>query len=245
MSKAYDRLEWGFIGTVMERMGFHPRWINWIFQCISTVSYTFLINGASQGKVIPQRGIRQGDPLSPFIFILCGEVLSGLCNNALINGTLPGIRVSRGSPKLNHLLFADDTMFFCKTNQRSCETLSLIIRRYEEASDQTINLHKSSITSSRKTPQDIRERVKTELGIQKEGGQGKYLGLPESFGRKKKDLFTMIVDRIRQRSFKYSSRMLSSAGKITMIKSVLASIPTYAMSCFKFPTGCANVYSQC
>ncbi|CAA7057125.1 unnamed protein product [Microthlaspi erraticum] len=115
MSKAYDRLEWGFVTTVMERMGFHPKWVNWILQCISTVSYTFLINGAAQGKVTPQRGIRQGDPLSPFIFILCGEVLSGLCRNALINGTMAGIRISRGSPRINHLLFANDTMFFVKT----------------------------------------------------------------------------------------------------------------------------------
>ncbi|CAA7020229.1 unnamed protein product [Microthlaspi erraticum] len=87
MSKAYDRLKWNFIVAVMERPGFHPKWINWVLQCISTVSYTFLINGAAQGQVIPQRGIRQGDPLSPFIFILCGEVLSGLCKNAQVSGT--------------------------------------------------------------------------------------------------------------------------------------------------------------
>ncbi|CAA7023536.1 unnamed protein product [Microthlaspi erraticum] len=237
MSKAYDRLEWSFNLAVMERMGFHQKWINWIFQCISTVSYAFLINGAAAGRVDPLRGIRQGDPLLPFIFFLCTEVLSGLFKKAQENGSMPGISVSRQSPKINHLLFADDTIFFSKTNPRSCETLCSILKKYEEASGQQINLQKSSITFSRKTPQDIRERVKVPLGINKEGGQGKYLGLPESFGRRKKDLFTLIVDRVRQRAIKYSSRFLSMAGKMTMIKSVLSAIPTYAMSCFKLPAG--------
>ncbi|CAA7021818.1 unnamed protein product [Microthlaspi erraticum] len=235
MSKAYDRLEWNFIATVLERMGFHAKWINWIFQCISTVSYAFLVNGAAQGKVIPQRGIRLGDPLSPFIFILCGEVLTGLCNNAQVNGLLPGIKVSRESPRTNHLLFADDTMFFCKTKEQNCVTLATILQKYGEASGQQINHQKSSISFSSKTPQDIRDRVKLTLGIEKEGGQGKYLGLPESFGRKKKDLFSLIVDRIRQRAVSYSSRRLSTAGKLTLIKSVLSAIPTYSMTCFKLP----------
>ncbi|CAA7035950.1 unnamed protein product [Microthlaspi erraticum] len=244
MSKAYERLEWGFIVIVMERMCFHAKWINWVMQCIFTVSYAYLVNGAAQGKVTPHRGIRQGDPLSPFIFILCGEVLSGLCKNAKSNGSLPGISVSRGSPKINHLLFADDTMFFSKTNQKSCETLNAILRKYEEASGQQINLLKSSITFSKKTPPEIKTRVKNSLGINKEGGQGKYLGLPESFDRRKKDLFTLIVDRIKQRSISYSSRHLSSAGKLTMIKFVLSSIPSYTMSCFKLPTGlCKRIQS--
>ncbi|CAA7018492.1 unnamed protein product [Microthlaspi erraticum] len=244
MSKAYDRLEWNFIAAVLDRMGFHPKWTNWIFQCISTVSYTFLVNGTAQGQVIPQRGIRQGDPLSPFIFILCGEVLSGLCKKALDNGSLPSIKVSRGSPKINHLLFADDTMFFCKISQKSCETLHSILQQYEEASGQMINLQKSCITFSKKTPEEIRLRVKNSLGIDKEGGQGKYLGLPESFGRRKKDLFTSIVDRMRQRAVSYSSRFLSGAGKLTMLTSVLSAIPTYTMSCFKLPAGlCKRIQS--
>ncbi|KAG7547788.1 Ribonuclease H domain [Arabidopsis suecica] len=235
MSKAYDRLEWGFIQAVLERMGFHPKWTHWIMQCISTVSYSFLINDSVQGCVTPTRGIRQRDPLSPYLFILCSEVLSGLCRKVQEDGTLPGIRVSLGSPRVNHLLFADDTMFFCRSDENSCQTLLKIIKRYELASGQLINKTKSSITFSAKTHVSLREKAHQTLGMQQVGGLGKYLGLPEFFGRKKKDMFNLIIDRIRQRALSWSSRFLSTAGKATLLKSVLAAMPTYTMSCFKLP----------
>ncbi|CAA7024597.1 unnamed protein product [Microthlaspi erraticum] len=191
MSKAYDRIEWDFLQAVQKRLGVHSKWINWIHQCVSTVKYAYLLNDGAHGAVTPQRGIRQGDPLSPYIFILCGEVLSGLCRKAQREGSLPGIKVARGSPPINHLLFADDTMFFCKSNQKNCETLNRILKTYEEASGQMINLRKSSITFAKKTSSETMEKAKEILGITATGGQGKYLGLPEHFGRKKKDLFTL------------------------------------------------------
>ena len=131
MSKAYDRLEWDFIQLVLRRVGFHQKVINWIMQCVSTVTYSFLINGSPRGRVTPSRGIRQGDPLSPYIFILCSEVLSDLCNKAQEEGSFKGVRVARGCPRLNHLLFADDTMFFLRASKDNSETLSRILKRYE------------------------------------------------------------------------------------------------------------------
>lgn len=143
--------------------------------------------------------------------------------------------MAKGSPRVNHLLFADDTMFFCRSDPQSCATLKNILHKYEVASGQKINQDKSAITFSKKTHKDIKERVKRDLKIHKEGGQGKYLGLPELFSRKKKDLFSLIVDRIKQRALSWSSRFLSSAGKLTLLKSVLAAMPTYTMTCFKLP----------
>lgn len=201
MTKAYDRLEWEFIKLVLERLGFHPKWIGWVMQCVTTVTFKFLLNGTVKGCITPSRGIRQGDPLSLYLFILCSEVLSGLYAKAQESGQIAGIKVAATSPRLNHLL----TMFFGISNDRTCKALKEILQKfYEEASRQQISCEKSAITFSKRTPQTIKRRVKQLLGITKEGSQGKYLGLPESFGRKKKDLFNSVVDRIRQRSLSWS-----------------------------------------
>ena len=244
MSKAYDMIEWNFLQMVLTRLGFDPTWVSWIMACVESVSYSFLINGTPQGSVIPSRGIRQGDPLSPYLFILCTEVLSSLCIHAQDNGTLAGIRVSRGSPFITHLLFADDTMFFCRSSEGGVAKLKEILNVYEAVSGQRINLQKSAITFSAKTPPEVKLRVKATLDIAAEGGAGKYLGLPELFGLKKRDIFASILDRIRQKINSWTTRFLSGAGKQVLLKSVLAAMPSYSMSCFKLPASlCKQIQS--
>ena len=160
MSKAYDRIEWEFLRNVLVRFGFHELWISWIMTCVTSVSYSYLINGAAQGRVAPSRGIRQGDPLSLYLFILCTEVLSGLCKRAQIRGDVVGVKVARNCPAINHLLFADDTIFFSRTDPHSCTALVTILKKYEEASGLFINLEKSAITFSAKTPASTKRRVR-------------------------------------------------------------------------------------
>lgn len=169
MSKAYDRIEWNFLNMVLNKLGFDPIWVSWIMACVESVSYSFLVNGSPQGLVSPSRGIRQGDPLSPYLFILCTEVLSALCNKAQEKGMLSGIRVSRGSPFINHLLFADDTMFFGRSSEGGVAKLKEILSIYEAVSGQRINLQKSAITFSAKTPAEVKSRVKATLEILAEG----------------------------------------------------------------------------
>ena len=106
MSKAFDRVEWGFIQGVMEKLGFSSRWINLVMKCITSISYSVIINGATCGNIVPTRGLRQGDPLSPTLFLICTEGLSALINEAARNLRLTGISICRGCPRVTHLLFA-------------------------------------------------------------------------------------------------------------------------------------------
>ena len=155
-----------------------------------------------------------------------------------------GIRVSRHSPEVNHLLFADDTMFFGKSNPASVTALSSILSLYESLSGQKINFLKSTVTFSARTPPEVKARVKQDLSIEAEGGIGKYLGLPELFGRCKRDIFASIVERIRQKDFSWTSRFLSGACKQVLLKAVLSAMPCYAMSCFKIPLSlCKQIQS--
>jgi len=115
MEKAYDRIEWDFLLSCLQQLGFHDTWIRWIQECISTVSYSLLINNEPQGFFQPTRGLRQGDPLSPYLFIICMDVLARTLQNHSLNvKTGIGIKLAPAASCIPCLLFADDSLLFCK-----------------------------------------------------------------------------------------------------------------------------------
>ena len=117
MSKAYNRVEWIFIEKVIRSLGFHERWVDWILRCITTVSYSVLINGKSYGCITLSKGLRQGDPLLSHHFLLCTEAFSAMIMEANNNQGLNGISIYRGSPKITHLFFTNDSLLFCKARE--------------------------------------------------------------------------------------------------------------------------------
>lgn len=196
MSKAYDRVEWNFLEVLMEKMGFARVWIRWIMMCVSSVSYSVLINGNSHGFIKPERGIRQGDPLSPFLFILCAEALVHCLNHSEENGQLHGIRISSSGPSVHHLLFADDSLLLCKANTVEALEIVRCLQLYGDASGQMINKQKSSIIFGSHVPLATKDAVKQTLGIDQEGGEGTYLGLPECFSGSKRQLLNFLREKL-------------------------------------------------
>ena len=134
MSKTYDRIEWGFLLQLMGNMGFSPKWIHLISECISTVSYSILVNGEPTKFFKPTRGIRQGDPLSPYLFLLCFEGLTQLINNVVHDGKIRGYSLCRNRPKISQLFFVNDGLLFCRAQLGDVKTIEEILDKYKKAS---------------------------------------------------------------------------------------------------------------
>lgn len=141
MLKAYDRVEWNFVETLLEKLGFDRIWVRWLMACIDSV-FSVLLNGRSHGFIKPERGIRQGDPLSPFLFILCAEALVHILNQAESQGRLHGIKLTERSPAVHHLLFADDSLLMCRADTIESEEITNCLQKYGAASGQDINTSK-------------------------------------------------------------------------------------------------------
>ncbi|XP_026381662.1 uncharacterized protein LOC113276289 [Papaver somniferum] len=134
LSKSFDRLEWSFIIAVFKKLGFSKEWCQMIKQCISRVSYSVLVNGSPGEIFYPSRSITQGDCLSPYICILCMEVLSQLLVKPNSEKLIQGFKFKTGSPSISHLFFSDDCMLFCKASVTYAKNLLKIIHTFSQAS---------------------------------------------------------------------------------------------------------------
>ncbi|KAL4334864.1 hypothetical protein GQ457_07G036340 [Hibiscus cannabinus] len=235
MSKAYDRVEWDFVEGMMARLGFCDSWISIIKKCIRSVSYTVGANGTASDVFFPTRGLRQGDPLSPYLFLFCTEGFSTVLNNAKTSGVIKGARVGRERLAINRLFFADDSILFGEASDDGARRIQAIIEQYTSASGQQVNFDKSLLFFSSNVPSQLQDAIGLTLGVRISSNLEKYLGLPTMVGRRKKEAFCHYLDRFNKLTDHWNIRNLSKGGKEVFVKSVLQAIPIYAMQCFLLP----------
>lgn len=135
-------VQWSYLLGLMEKMGFNEKWIGWMKVCLKTVQYFVKVNGDSVRTMTPWIGLRQVEPLSPYLFILCTEGLSPLLKQFDRKGDIHGIKVCKKSLSLFHILFVDDYFFFCRATKVEINTLAYILDTYGKAYGQLINFQK-------------------------------------------------------------------------------------------------------
>ena len=158
MTKAYDRVEWHFLEAMMKKMGFHSQWIDYIMRCIKSVSYSIVINGKISNYFKPGRGLRQGDPLSPYLFLICTEGLSAMLAKAQNDGLLKGFKASRNGPSVTHLFFADDSILFARAEKEESKRVKHMLHLYEQHFGQMINVSKPALFFGPNTRNEFKEK---------------------------------------------------------------------------------------
>ena len=235
LSKAYDRVDWRFLEQVMQKMGFADQWVMWIMTCVTSVRYCVNLNGALSGSFAPTSGLRQGDPLSPFLFIFVAGGLAAILKQVVRTRSFTPVRVCPRAPGISHLLFADDTLLFFRATKQETLNVKAALNTYAQATGQLINPHKCSILFGEHCRVADREAVVQVLEVQQQSFEERYLGLPTPNGRMSKDRFQNLQQKYMKRMIEWDGSQLAQSGREVLIKSIAQSIPTYVMSVFKLP----------
>jgi hypothetical protein len=241
MEKAYDHVDWSFLMYLLRRCGFGEKWCSWIQHCITSVRFSVLINGVPSGFFGSSHGVRQGDPLSSFLFVLVMEAFSRMLGAFNDRGLISGFSVgSREQDRvtISHLLFADDTLVFCGANASQIRHLAALLVCFEAAAGLKVNLSKSVLV-----PVGLVENVGQLAGLLGCGyGEVplKYLGLPLGASFKLKTMWAGLEDMMVRRLAPWKRLYLSKGGRVTLIKSTLSNMPTYMLSLFPIPADVAK-----
>lgn len=178
------------------------------------------------------RGIRQGDPLSPVLFSLMTNIMFRILSRAEAEGKLSGIKISRTSPRITYLMYADDLVIYCKTNIYETQVVKSCLDLYHQWSRQQINWEKSDIHFSVNMRRTSKSRICRMLGMRECTHTGRYLGSPFCRFKSKNAEFNYIIEKMSSKLVGWKTDHLSMAGRLTLIKAVTSALPSYIMQLF-------------
>ncbi|KAL2226740.1 UNVERIFIED_CONTAM: hypothetical protein Sindi_2032700 [Sesamum indicum] len=242
MSKAYDRVNWNFSLTVLQKMGFPHRFLTLIKHAIQNCWFIVLVNGETTGFFKSSQSLRQGDPLSPTLFILAAEALSRSLD--LLFNENPGMFYHTNCEvKISHLLYADDVILFTNCEEESLTKLMQFLHNFEESSGQKINHAKSVFILGKKANLMV-HRIKHITGFSRKALPITYLGAPLYKGNKKKILYENLIDKVKNKIAGLEHCHLSYGGRLQLIKTVLSSMPIYLLQVLNPPVGTIQKLEQ-
>ncbi|KAF7802979.1 ribonuclease H [Senna tora] len=200
-----------------------------ISKCVTTATMKVKINGELTDWIIPQAGLRQGDPLSPYLFVLCANVLSNYLIQAQTSKSIKGIKIARNAPIINHLMYADDILMFFRADRNTCNSVSTLLNKFGEMAGLSMNRQKSEIKFSPNISQQGAQILTGIFNCKKVDHLGRYLGgFIDGHDTAKRNA-SLILDNIQQRLAGWKAKMLSQAARTTLIKAVVSAVPLFYM----------------
>ena len=235
LQKAFDTLSWSFLLDVLASLKMDPIFINWIKSCLTNPRYSISFNGGLEGYFKGARGVRQGDPLSPYLFVIAMDILSKLLDIAAAHGVYD-YHPKCKRIKLTHLCFADDLMIFTKGNVESIVGIQNVLKLFYTFSGLQLNNEKSEIFSS-EINGAMMEEIQRVSGFKAGTLPVRYLGVPLVTRRLSMKDCSNLEDKIKARINSWSAKLLTYAGRIQLIQSVLYNIQNFWCRHFILPKG--------
>lgn len=231
-AKAFDSIDWAFLLDVMRARGFPTRWIGWIQTILASSQSRIVINGEHSEYFTHKRGLRQGDPISPMLFIIAVDVFQRMIHvaNNLLHEPLSG----RCSQPIYALQYADDTAVIANASARTLITFKLVLRMFSNISGLKVNYEKSSFVPFNLDRRSVWE-TKLILMFKQASMPIDYLGMPLTVNRPRRSDFLPLIEKLERRMEGWKGKLISRGGRLQLVKSVLSAIPIYYMMCFKLP----------
>lgn len=209
VEKACDHVNWNLLDYILTYLGFKVKWRSWISFCVKSSSFSVMVNGSPAGFFRSSMGLRQGDPLSPYLFIMIIDVLSKIISIAEM-GYISGFKVGSGSMSISHLQFANDTMIFCDVDMRQIGFLRCMLGVFEMVTGLPINLAKSEMFGVGQV-RDL-DSLAWILGCKIGTLPSSHLGIPLGAPFKSKQIWNPVLERIEGRLDSWKASFLSKGG---------------------------------
>eukprot|EP00253_Pinus_taeda_P025653 PITA_25653 len=233
LSKAFDSISWLYIQKNLNAFGFDHSWTRWIISLLSSSFFSILINGIPYATFRPSRGIRQGEPLSPFLFVIVAEGLGRILKSTALSHNLKGLSFNN-SPAFTHQQFVDDNMLFGHPSVQEARNLRDLLSIFSDATGALINQIKSQIFFFI-TPVTTQNSIAKILGFTIAKLPSKYLGAPMIASALKHAAWTDLLDNFEAKLSLWTHRALNMASRIILIKAILQYLPLYLFTLLAAP----------